>query len=93
MSDDWQIGDLAVCVDASKHNGSPYPAPPLVEGRSYTVSFVAYGLKGIGVVEASCEPAPAFKIERFRKIRPDAQERCEEEFETLLKRSKTRQPA
>lgn len=85
---DWQVGDLAVCVDASKHANSDLGKPPLEEGCVYTVVEVHNGMRGLEVAEAPCAPAIAFKSSRFRKITPDSHEACEEEFVTLLKRTK-----
>lgn len=41
MSDDWKVGDLAVCVDASDMGGFGVVAPKvLVEGRAYKVEGI-----------------------------------------------------
>lgn len=95
---DWAIGDLAVCVDAV---GRITGKSVLVEGRTYTVSGIYlpscptssdYGSPSdIGLwLEELRSPATsgAFDARRFRKVTPDKQESCEEEFVTLLRRSK-----
>jgi hypothetical protein len=99
MSNDWQVGDLAVCVDAqSRVNPTP---TLLVEGRTYRVSGIYapgrrlssdFGSPGyIGLMLEGLRNdslSGAFDARRFRKIRPDEHQACEEEFVTLLKRSK-----
>lgn len=89
---DWQVGDLAVCVDAELRTYSSWPrSGRLVVGRSYSVRgfrvrncdgglnllMVGENAEGLGWAE-----------DRFRKIRPDKHEACEDEFITLLKRRK-----
>jgi hypothetical protein len=96
MSDDWNIGDLAVCVDDSPR----YPSHRvLVEnGRVYRVSGLSQMSDGepslfldgvIGWLPGEEKPWP-YRAHRFRKIRPDALEECEAEFVTLLKRTKVK---
>lgn len=90
---DWQVGDLAVCVDVgdaprTKFSGTGVAGRRLSLGATYTV--VAIGAhrvtsETILLMEGQPNYAGAF---RFRKIRPDAHEACEAEFLTLLKRSK-----
>lgn len=87
MSDDWKVGDLAVCIKSGLKT---------VEGRTYTVCQVIQpgdivdrarnnhgrcGLRFVGVEH----PYRCASDERnFRKIRPDEHEDCEPEFVTLL---------
>lgn len=97
MSADWQVGDLAVCVDASpprdicgdggKETNAEYIAN-LVEGRIYEVTQVAVCRCGghIGLGNHSARAGGA--ADRFRKIHPDEPEPCEAEFITLLRRSR-----
>jgi hypothetical protein len=97
---DWQVGDLAVCVDARP---GLYGPSSLVEGRCYTVAEVlvranpipsGIGPSACGLLFIEIRPADptdiAFAAARFRKIRPDEHENCEPEFVELLKRSKKR---
>lgn len=96
MSDDWKVGDLALCIDASVH--PLVPAAGLVEGAVYTVIDIdtipgLLDTAACGLVLAELPvPAPfkAFGCDRFRKIRPDEHQACEEEFKILLKLSKKR---
>lgn len=88
----WKVGMLAVCVDASfwgryQHN--------LVEGHVYRVLRV-YGLqahplhgqtRGLDLGGAQTTSPMGFCAQRFRPAVQDDQA-CEEEFITLLKRSK-----
>jgi hypothetical protein len=96
---DWQVGDLAVCVSVS-HPNYPHPFARLQVGRAYTVEAVGRpietwngrsfgGERALGL----CEVKPDIKgrgypESLFRKVRPDITEACEEEFVTLLKKSK-----
>lgn len=92
---DWQVGDLAVCVD-DRFNPA-YGETLLARGRTYTVVEVTYCTisnvlwhAGTGLVLAGvpCSGLHGFAAERFRKIRPDEREACEPEFVTLLNRIK-----
>jgi hypothetical protein len=95
---DWQVGDLAVCVDASSRHPGNMSSSVLREGAVYTVIGIApperwiTGEYGIGLVFAEVrQPVNSdgsFIATRFRKIRPDKHESCEPEFVTLLKRSR-----
>src|SRR5690348_1287385 len=95
MSDDWQVGDLAVCVEARKS--------PLNAGSIYTVSavlfdpasnslggFSNYTLQLVGITP-SMRSAKGFCETRFRKIRPDAHEGERQDWIDLLKVN-TRKP-
>jgi len=94
MSADWKPGDLAVCVDASGCQGCGEKSS-LVRGATYIVDTVAYcpwaglglTLVGVSASENDCHLA-GFGAHRFRKVVSDKREACEEEFLTLLKRSK-----
>lgn len=92
MASDWQVGDLAVCVDAS-----PRPdgiAVDLVEGRTYHVTAVCppgrskFGFHTGLQLRGATPVGRAFAECRFRKVRPDEHKACEEEFQTLLRRSR-----
>lgn len=65
MSEDWKIGDIAVCVELDH-------APPRLElGRHYTVTDV---FKDIGLAVAEADPGYhylGFRQTKFRKLRPD----------------------
>ena len=88
---DWQVGDLALCVDDSPnrsagHNGG------LKKDKVYRVSDLALFPEGIGLrLYGLPEPKGClsgyFNGQRFRKIKPDT-EPCEEEFTVLIKRMK-----
>jgi len=91
MSDDWKVGDLALCIESGKVTR---------EGVVYTVSDVQlpgelrHGFNNgedfplLDFFEIPAPPNEASDGRRFRKIRPDEHEPCEEEFVTLIKRSK-----
>ena len=98
---DWQVGDLAVCVDdgpCSCERCPPNTPTGLVLGRAYRVLAVLpynqgcaldVGLRPRGIPHHSFGIGVAFLSKRFRKVRPDAHEKCEDEFITLLKRRKS----
>jgi len=91
---EWQVGDLAVCVDAGPIRiGNRFNArPDLIEGHVYRVI-------ALDCAHPEWQNEPCLELEgvfflasvqRFRKIRPDEQEACEPEFVTLLRKSKQR---
>jgi len=99
MANDWQVGDLAVCVDDG-------PCAPIVPGRRVLPPvLIAKGAtyRVIGLRPSRISAGPALSLEgvdgsdtqsgaygawRFCKIRPDEREACEPEFVTLLKRNR-----
>ncbi len=92
---DWQVGDLAVCVDDSPPQFCPkcgrkeaVNLPPLVAGSVYRVRDCGLSKCGGNYGLAVQKGKGGWNADRFHKIRPDEQEACEPEFVTLLKRSK-----
>lgn len=92
---DWAVGDLAVCVDARPN--PVWGETGLTEGRAYTIAALTgviinhlYQTKMPGAIlrEVPCSSPHGFGLARFRKVRPDKHEKCEDEFVELLKRSK-----
>jgi hypothetical protein len=102
MAMTWEVGDLAVCVDASPGrewaeylNDWSYTRG-LEEGRIYRVARAipasdepAFVMLDVGVPFPH-EGDGVWPHTRFRKIRPDAHEACEEDFVTLLRRKTVR---
>lgn len=104
MSDDWQVGDLALCVDDSPCSCGSCGGEPVsvVSGRTYRVLSLVRAhqlsnpsrnwivLQFDGVVRQGYHKGQKVgaNVHRFRKIRPDNHEPCEEEFAKLIKRSK-----
>lgn len=80
MSDDWKVGDLALCVD-----DSPQGPKGVQLGQVYRVDYLFPDGK-IAVVGEVCRIG--YFPWRFRKIRPDEHEDCEPEFVTLLNNCK-----
>ena len=83
----WQVGDLAVCVDDAPcrccgSNGG------MVAKRIYRVSQVMCDGRGLNVSDIDPAPHVGIVSSRFRKVVQDKREACEDEFVTLLKRSK-----
>lgn len=96
---DWQVGDLAVCVDAGPCKNAhelinPHRQGALVLGKAYLVIGLGrarrerFSLFVKGATAADQDYGFGFSVHRFRKIRPDEQEACEPEFVTLIKRAK-----
>lgn len=88
---EWQVGDLAVCVDvgdAPRNGGIGTAGTRFQLGAVYRVIEIRshwHTGETVLLMEGQPDTAGAF---RFRKIRPDKHEDCEPEFVTLLKRSK-----
>lgn len=78
MSDDWQPGDLALCIDDRPSMFWSGWEPK--KGRIYTVLFVTADRNGLDLEEVSDAPAP-YAARRFRKIRPHIPD--EEDIETI----------
>lgn len=91
---DWQVGDLAVCV-------APIVEDPIEVARGdilsvegvwpdvpHAVTLVMGCCLDFAGIERLDGGEAAYCAERFRKIRSDEHEACEEEFVTLLKRSR-----
>jgi hypothetical protein len=88
---DWQVGDPVVCVDGRNST--------VTEGAIYTVAACFHhparndlgGFSEYTLLLREIAPPPfryGFCETRFRKIRPDEHEACEDEFVELLNRSK-----
>lgn len=92
----WQVGDLAVCVDADPHKDGNMPTE-LEVGRIYRVNGFARTPRG-ELLLIIRPPHPSFTYRhpgarRFRKVDPPKHEACESEFVTLLTRIKRKQGA
>jgi hypothetical protein len=93
----WEVGDLAMCVDAAPRPcscGALHTGHNVTEGASYRVVALgdphSFGESSL-VCDKLCllmDHGKSGLAERFRKIRPDEHEKCEPEFVTLLKRRK-----
>lgn len=88
---DWQVGDLAVATENECHEcagGEGYIAAGtvcLVTGVRHEAEWTNPSLWVRGRIAPEGEGWCACG---FRKIRPDEHEACEEEFVTLLNRTK-----
>jgi hypothetical protein len=96
----WKVGDKAVCVeggDLCPGLGRPELQFP-VQGEIYTVTkiyienkFVSIGPKPALVLkEVPKSDGGGWIHTRFRPVVHDKAEKCEEDFMTLLKRSKNK---
>lgn len=94
---DWQVGDLAVCVNSGPSRFGPEKRHNLVVDKVYRVVGIGggtsdgrapYSLFVAGAKAMYESDGYGFDPDRFRKIRPDEHEACEHEFVTLLKRTK-----
>lgn len=95
---DWQVGDLAVCVSNEPCDccGMHLPAPEI--GQVLTVAGVK-ACEGSLFLLLPDGPTtrdgihtndPWFAASEYRKVVKDAHEACEEEFITLLRKSRVR---
>lgn len=93
----WEVGDKAVCIDDSPAKDNPsIPGTPLILKKVYTVTKVGIsdGIVTKGSVCLRIDDGTSlgtfWTASRFRKVIKDKEEKCEEEFVTLLNRSKVR---
>ena len=88
---DWQVGDLAVCVNTRNIERPRYVSVggwELMIGRTYRVLWVGRDEDdGELIIDVGTQTGPKL-AERFRKVDQPKDEPCEEEFVTLLKRIK-----
>jgi hypothetical protein len=86
VSDDWQPGDLALCLRRTRHGtilrGAILTVEALCFGRPGYADEGALGLFFVGV--RSPAPSGAFNASRFRKIRPHAPDAEDAETIRLL---------
>lgn len=89
----WEVGDLALCVDATtKRLDAPCP---LVEGRVYTVTGMERAIcpvfgdgLGLFLAEIECPTQNGFLALRFRKVQPDAHEGHADDWQALFEQHK-----
>jgi hypothetical protein len=91
---DWQVGDLAVCVRAGRLVNNLGVVGDgtgrLQEGKTYRVIGLG-ALGGLIIDGVPCDRERygwGWNPDRFRKVKPDKHEACEDEFVTLLKRGR-----
>lgn len=84
----WKAGMLAVCISEFSESARTEPHFPVV-GNVYRVSAVRVGATMLGLVldQVPCSSSYGWWADRFRPAVED-RDRCEDEFITLLKRSK-----
>jgi hypothetical protein len=85
---DWQVGDLALCVDGTWFDqcGLRFPGPKT--GEVHSVTDVTVAPEGFTCIDLEGFGDLGMDARQFRKIRPDEHEDCEPEFVTLLNRIK-----
>lgn len=96
---DWKVGDLAVCVDSGAlscphvprltHTGlrtAKDAAPRIVFG----IRATGPSTRGVfcGCTSLTFADGSQGVSQRFRRVRPDAHEKCEEEFTKLVRRGR-----
>ena len=96
MGDDWQAGDLALCVDTGK-SPEGFTAPYLELGRTYTVYAVGIdplGQFGLYLDELESDGFNGGVLAwRFRKIRPHTPDEEDAETIRLLNGNRVGEPA
>lgn len=81
---DWQIGDLALCVeDGPSVWGQAVPA---VRGRIYTVMAIVVDGQGLTFLEIPHPNAEGYRKERFVKVTPPAADEFDRETIALMNR-------
>lgn len=94
MSDEWKVGDLALCIKADGilyvcgiRSNCVYKVTKVVVSPA---GFNDSGEIGLGLEGFNDLPCPTGCVNAryFKKIKPDELEPCEEEFVTLLNRIK-----
>lgn len=109
MSDDWAVGDLALCVDVSPPRRCKRPegralAAALVLGRAYRVVEIRTITRGVDAGYIALRfPGFDYRTEggeyagfdkaRFRKIRPDAHEGSADDWALILETTKRKAKA
>jgi hypothetical protein len=90
MATDWQVGDLAVCVDADPCWCCESSGVELNALYRVTAVLSLAHTAQIGLQIENADPGyhPGFGASRFRKVEQPKNEACEPEFVQLLKRSK-----
>lgn len=88
---DWQVGDRAVHCPQLPQCEHCYDDGTDLPGVFTVVEVAPYEAEppGLDFAEAPCG-AEHYCACRFRKVTPDKHEACEEEFVTLLRKSKVR---
>lgn len=88
MSDDWKVGDLALCVNRGGWvNGDGSPTTGLPYGFTGAVRRV-WQQRQFTMLVFDVGNRHGYSSKQFRKIRPDEHEDCEPEFVTLLNNCK-----
>ena len=97
MADDWQPGDLALCL--SRDGGGYYSAPYIEAGQILEVSEVeviacalALGFEGRPIIRGAFGRC-GYDARCFRKIRPHAPDAEDAETIRLLTGAPVREPA
>ena len=98
MADDWQPGDMALCVNAGSN--PIWGEANLVRGACYTVQSVhsplpnvifGYGM-GLQLHDVRCICPFGYAAARFRKIRPHTPDAEDRETIALLTGKPVREP-
>jgi hypothetical protein len=93
---DWQVGDLALCIENMPCDECGVVTNEVSIGATYRVGDIMEEDDNLWLFLPEVPPTnhehwppdPWYRHTQFRKIRPDEQEACEPEFASLLKRSK-----
>lgn len=92
MADDWQKGDLALCVDNNRGyaaNGHRTVSPDLIKGKVYSVDGVAIFAETLAISLVGVKPGTfgTFRMaSRFIKITPPESDEFDREIIELMNR-------
>jgi hypothetical protein len=93
MSDDWQLGDLALCVESSDSSIIPVGSVNTVSGLVIGQRGVTKGCLGLLFAERSLPPQwRGFDARRHRKIRPHTPDAEDAETIRLLTGAPVKEP-
>lgn len=91
MGDDWQPGDLALCVKTTGHGTIKAGAVATVERAAFCEDDGLFGLWFVGIVSSGY--SGGFDARNFRKIRPHTPDAEDAETIALLTGKPAQVPA
>ena len=85
MSNDWEPGDLALCVDDVRYPIDFETGPlPIKRGRFYTIDSVFNSFLGLGVHLIGVDEPRGYFVTRFIKVTPPEADEFDREVIDLM---------